>query len=584
VADNHWLNSLLPIRAVTFDMCFTESCTPGFFHQAALTAWLRRMLGSPDDYDLHLTIDCPEQGRRHFRAGDHYHFTLFALGETGRAWISLLVTRLLSDAVDLNWDRPMAFRNNWKLERILSWPDAKEMGADEAIETIEAGHVQETVALLCGQHEIAIRIVSPWRVLRERKVASRRKGEMRFCRDSSHLLPDNGQPLWLIRIGDTLRDLARRRGAVVPARKESGAVRASGDLFWVDASYCNAGGERKPMGGVMGMIGGINPAALSDEQLMMLVMGQYLGAGQRRAFGYGRYQLVDGKGKPLFRRLPSGTLLERALSDSNLEQARLIVTANRKDDDGFPDEESEPDAAKERERLHAMAERLVRGRYAVPALNGFIHEDADGGLRPLAAPPLYDRILQRAVHQVLSPMLDTLMDHGSYGFRAGRSRYQVRDLIQRLYRDGYRWVFESDIRSFFDTVAWQKLEVRLRALLGDDPAVSAILDWMQSPVRWKNLLIHRDGGLPQGSPLSPVLANLMLDDFDHDLRDAGCRLIRFADDFVIVARSRQAAEQGGRLAEHTGCRPGAEGEQDPDCPLLRRFPLSRLHVCGWHGG
>ncbi|MDQ7012136.1 MAG: CRISPR-associated endonuclease Cas1, partial [Mariprofundaceae bacterium] len=203
----------------------------------------------------------------------------------------------------------------------------------------------------------------------------------------------------------------------------------------------------------------------------------------------------------------------------------------------------------DREKMLSLAARLLRGEYRPPALNGFVHEDADGGLRPLAAPPFTDRVLQRAVHQTITPALDAIMADSSYGYRAGRSRFQVRDLIQMLYREGYRWVFESDIHSFFDTVSWKKLRVRLTALLGNRQLTDAVMAWMQAPVSYRGSRIERDGGLPQGSPLSPVLANLMLDDFDHDLRDAGCKLIRFADDFVIVAKTRQAAMRGGELAE-----------------------------------
>ncbi len=203
----------------------------------------------------------------------------------------------------------------------------------------------------------------------------------------------------------------------------------------------------------------------------------------------------------------------------------------------------------DRDAMLSRAGKLLRGEYQPPVLHGFVHEDADGGLRPLAAPPLSDRVMQRAVHQTITPALDLLMATGSYGYRAGRSRYQVRDRIQSLYREGYRWVFESDIRSFFDTVAWDTLRIRLQAVLADPSAVQAIMAWMQAPVQYKGARIERTRGLPQGSPLSPVLANLMLDDFDHDLTDAGCSVIRFADDFVIVAKTQEVAERGGALAE-----------------------------------
>ena len=548
VADRWW-QALLPLHAVTLEMRFSEACTPGFFHQAALTAWLRRLLGSPDDYDLHLSIDTPEQGRRHYRAGDRYRFTVLAVGDTGTAWLGRLVTHLHGGSGGPRWDSPMPFRNNWRLERLFSWPEGEELSSAEALPAIDAATIARQVDSLRGESRLSLRLVSPWRVLREKQHAGGRRGELRFCRDSDHLhRPD--RPLWLQRIGDALRDLARRRGETVPARGETPALAARADLFWVNAAYRDREGNEKPMGGLLGRIDIDEPDTLSEAQLYMLVLGQYLGVGQRRAFGLGRYQLLTADGRPLFRRAATLPLLEQAMQPENLVRARASILAGTAEDadEEVPREEDVPAGDSDDEAVAELAVRLLRGHYQPPPLNGFVHEDADGGLRPLAAPPIRDRILQRAVHQSLSPLLDGIMDHGSYGFRAGRSRYQVRDLIQRLYREGYRWVFESDVRSFFDTVTWPRLRVRLESLLGDEPVVDAVLAWMRAPVRWQGRLVERLRGLPQGSPLSPVLANMMLDDFDHDLRHAGCQLIRFADDFVIVAKSRQAAEAGGERA------------------------------------
>jgi len=560
VVDNAWLESLLPVRVLNVEMSFTEASTPGFFHQAALTAWLRRLLGSPDDYDLYITIDCLEQGRRHYHAGDRYRFTVLGSGETGAVWLSRLALLLHEGVKGLKWDSPMPFRNNWKLECLLDLSGDQQLTLQDKLPCIDMAAIQRDIDYLGSQSRITIRLNSPWRVLREKADKATLRGEMRFCRDNVHL-QQSDSPLWLIRIGDALRDLVRRKGGVVPPRKQTQSLDNRCDIFWVDASYQDVDGNRKPMGGLLGEISAIEPAKLNDEQLLMLILGQYLGVGQRRAFGYGRYQLIDASGQPMFSRPSSFSLLQQAMAADNLTSARRSVLDEPAD---LNDEPLLIDTAADdcESELHRISERLLHGCYAPPPLNGFVHEDADGGLRPLAAPPVYDRILQRAVHQVLSPMLDAIMDRGSYGFRPGRSRYQVRDLIQSLYRQGYRWVFESDIRNFFDMVAWGKLEVRLRSIIGDDPALEIIMRWIQSPVRYQNQLIRRSKGLPQGSPISPVLANLMLDDFDHDLRDAGCALIRFADDFLIVAKSRGAAEAGGRKAQQALLDVGLELKAD----------------------
>jgi CRISP-associated protein Cas1 len=140
------------------------------------------------------------------------------------------------------------------------------------------------------------------------------------------------------------------------------------------------------------------------------------------------------------------------------------------------------------------------------------------------------------------------MYHGSFGYRPRRSRESARTAIQAAYREGYRWVYESDIDDFFDTVDWERLKTRLIALYGDDPLVALILGWMAAPVEYQGELIVRRAGLPQGASLSPLLANLMLDDFDADLEHGGFRLVRFADDFVVLCKDRAEAEAAARAA------------------------------------
>jgi CRISP-associated protein Cas1 len=200
------------------------------------------------------------------------------------------------------------------------------------------------------------------------------------------------------------------------------------------------------------------------------------------------------------------------------------------------------------DRLARLGERLRTGEYAAPNLRGVIVREPDGDLRPLTIPPFIDRVAQRAAAQALSPGLEQLMYHGSFGYRPRRSRESARAAIQAAYREGYRWVYESDIDDFFDTVDWDRLKTRLIALYGDDPLVALILSWMAAPVEYQGELIARRAGLSQGAPLSSLLANLMLDDFDADLEHGGFCLIRFADDFMALCKDRAEAEAAARTA------------------------------------
>ncbi len=189
------------------------------------------------------------------------------------------------------------------------------------------------------------------------------------------------------------------------------------------------------------------------------------------------------------------------------------------------------------ERLNRDIDKLIRGEYQAPHLRGYLIPKLDNGVRPLAIPPAYDRVLQRALAQILTPALEKLMYLHSHGYRPGRSRMTARYDIQAAWRAGYRWVYESDIEDFFDSVNLQRLRDRLAAIYGDDPLVNAIIGWMSADVQFQNETIQRKNGLPQGAPLSPLMANLMLDDFDSDMEKAGFYLIRFADDCVPRRRT-----------------------------------------------
>ena len=134
----------------------------------------------------------------------------------------------------------------------------------------------------------------------------------------------------------------------------------------------------------------------------------------------------------------------------------------------------------------------------------------------LAIPPFWDRVVQRALVQRLAPAMEPLFSAASHGYRPGHSRHSASDAIQRAWREGYRWVYEADIDDFFDSLDWQRLAERLRALYRDDPAVELLLAWIAAPVDYQGLRLERTRGLPQGAPLSPLLANLMLDDLVID--------------------------------------------------------------------
>lgn len=136
----------------------------------------------------------------------------------------------------------------------------------------------------------------------------------------------------------------------------------------------------------------------------------------------------------------------------------------------------------------------------------------------------------------------------SHGFRPGRSQITASHEIQAAWRAGYHWVYESDLKDFFDSVNLSHLKDRLNAIYLGDPIVDRIIDWMKASVKYDGKTIDRQNGLPQSSPLSPLMANLMLDDFDNDMKAAGFYLTRFADDFIVLCKDPDEAKKAEQAA------------------------------------
>ncbi len=501
------IQHLLPLRAVNITLQFTASAKSRLFHQLALTAWLRHLIGDVPHYEKYMILDAPENGHTSYRKGDFYRFTLFALNGGEKLLQQILdCLYLLPNNVKIR-DEKMPFRNN------LIFHEADDLLTGEQIQSV-AGLSLYTYEALQQETDIWIQHdqcwlnwISPARLLLPKSVRRPKKNENSFCRHRSQLDFANLNN----RLYDTLAELLRQRVESLPSRRTDETQRLEmADVFWMDYSYYNNQGNEKPMGGLLGRLL-LDTENMPLEQWLYWILGQYVGIGQRRSFGWGRYQLESIEtGRTMPRASAKTSLLELACQQENLETAYLEIG------------EDEADV----ERLIHLREQLLQDEYTIPTLHKqILKEDS----RLLQVPPFFDRVAQRAVAQILIPALDTLMYSGSFGFRRGRSRHSAAQMIQRASQAGYRWVFESDIDDFFDNIQWSRLYTRLTAFFGDDAVVDLVMGWMSATVEGK----ERKAGLPQGSPLSPLLANMMLDDFDSDLETAGLQLVRFADDFVV---------------------------------------------------
>ncbi len=167
----------------------------------------------------------------------------------------------------------------------------------------------------------------------------------------------------------------------------------------------------------------------------------------------------------------------------------------------------------------------------------------DGGVRLLGIPSVVDRLIQQATLQVLTPLFDPLFSPHSYGFRPGRRAHDAVKAAQEYIRQGYSWVVDIDLEKFFDRVNHDKLMARVARVVKDKRVLKLIRRYLQSGVMVNGVVMETAEGTPQGGPLSPLLANIMLDDLDKELERRGHRFVRYADDCNIYVKTERAGQR-----------------------------------------
>ena len=235
-------------------------------------------------------------------------------------------------------------------------------------------------------------------------------------------------------------------------------------------------------------------------------------------------------------------LLERIVSRPNMLKAWKRVKAN-KGAAGIDDMPVDDFLAYAREQWDTIRALLLAGTYQPLPVKRVEIPKATGGTRPLGIPTVLDRLIQQAVAQVLLPIFDPHFSDFSFGFRPGRSAhdavYRVRDHI----RKGYRHAIDADLSKFFDTVEHDVLMCRVGRKVCDKRVLRLIGSYLRAGVVINGRRQDTRKGVPQGGPLSPLLANILLDDLDKELEKRGHRFARYADDFVILVKSRRAGNR-----------------------------------------
>ncbi len=165
------------------------------------------------------------------------------------------------------------------------------------------------------------------------------------------------------------------------------------------------------------------------------------------------------------------------------------------------------------------------------------------GIRKLGIPTVVDRLIQQALHQVLSPIFDPFFSDNSYGFRPGRSAHQAVIKAREYVDGGRRWVVDMDLEKFFDNVNHDILMSRVSRKVGDRRVLAVIRRYLQAGMMVAGVVSAREDGTPQGGPLSPLLSNILLDDLDKELERRGHAFCRYADDCNIYVRSQHAGDR-----------------------------------------
>jgi RNA-directed DNA polymerase len=269
---------------------------------------------------------------------------------------------------------------------------------------------------------------------------------------------------------------------------------------------------------------------------------------ESRPEGSGRKPQEHGKGasSEAARKEPVGPeteqLMEAVVARENMFSAYEQVMSNKgaAGIDGMTVEQLKPYL---QEHWTKIKEELLKGEYQPQPVRCVEIPKPQGGMRQLGIPTVADRLIQQALHQVLSPIFEPEFSESSYGFRPGRSAHQAVRQAREYAAEGRRWVADLDLEKFFDRVNHDVLMSRLARKISDKRVLRTIRRYLQAGMMTGGVMSPRTEGTPQGGPLSPLMSNVLLDELDKELERRGHKFCRYADDCNIYVRSKQAGER-----------------------------------------
>lgn len=456
-----------------------------------------------------LLLDAPEVGRIGLEPGEEFAFgaTLIEADPEQAARRLHAVSAGLSRLGATKPKKPVALGGNFDLVNVEDLVTGKAVAPGEPFAPLPRAALIEQfdrLGELVGK-PITLRFTSPLRLeLPEAEVVNGHR-----YADGSFLIP--GQLLRTIQKRLTAVGIRRHQHETDPPFDDSAIELIDNRLVWLDLEYGRRD-SRKTLGGALGRVRVVlhDPVALAA-----LVWGQYTRVGRNLHFGFGRYRIEELG--------PDATDCRRAVPLLDLALAPSRVAAVAAEHDLHP------------EQFRTFADDLRAGTYRPDRPNRVVIRDSDGGTRELHVPSRRDRALQRLLLARLGPACDKLFETSSFAWRTGLSREAAARRIERLGNAGWGFAVRADFDRFFDTVPHQLLQDRLEAWIGDEACVAAVMAFVKAG--------HAgEVGLPTGAPLSPLLGNLFLDRFDELIERDGGRLVRYADDFLVLCRTREATD------------------------------------------
>lgn len=455
-----------------------------------------------------LMLDAPEQCRLSLSPGERYNFGFTLLSDNPDRTVACL-DQLREGLRRHGRDRghePHIFGGNFAVAELRDLVASEPLEAGKTPRPIPLDHFEDERRRLEPEASLSLNFTSPLRMPRPTRL--REEGHGFF--DGRQFFPG----LFLLRLCRRLRGLGFLDVPEgTPDDTNHLAHLAMNQLVWLDFSY-GPRSQRKSLGGALGLVtfDRVDPAAIRP-----LVLGQYARCGQNTRFGLGAYRITQ-LGPPPFPARRAVSLVQLALRPEHLD-----IAAQRYElPSGL---------------LQTLAASVKDGTYQPEPAHAVTIPKPEGDRRTLRIASPGDRALQRVLFERLAPAIDAFFEDSSFAYRRGLGRQRAAHRIRRAFQEGYGHALKADFFHFFDSIDHRLLRARLSAYVGDEEAVDLIMQWVGAGAP------EPERGIPTGSPLSPLLANLFLDEFDEEIERHGGRLVRYADDFLVLYRTRAEADR-----------------------------------------